>query len=141
MSLDGLPFRPSPAPPPRLPRPGCFLSCITRPPGDGTPGSPSLCAASPLARSLPLSLSPPRLSTARQFNMCSRELSPVCLFVDALHIHGCARVYDTNVCLSFKGLRSHDRLHLISAAFEDNAVHMLRFFLSLSISPDFVNDG
>lgn len=83
-----------------------------------------------------------RLSAARQFNMCSHELSPVCLFVDTSHIHGCARVYDTNVCLSFKGLRSHDRLHLISAAFEDNAVHMLRFFFfSLSISPDLGNDG
>lgn len=138
MSLDGLPFRPSPAPPLRLPRPGCFLSYITRPPGDGTPGSPiPLCRLS--TRSLSAAVS---LSAGTFYSCVSRRL--VSLTCACMNSRPCAslwtrrifmaarRVYDTNVCLSFKGLRSHDRLHLISAAFEDNAVHMLGFF---SLSP------
>lgn len=124
-------------PPLRLPRPGCFLSYITRPPGDGTPGSRSLCAASPLARCLPLSLSASTFYSCVSRRLvslaCARMNSRPCASLWTRCIFMAARVYDTNVCLSFKGLRSHDRLHLISAAFEDNAVHMLRFFFSPSL--------
>lgn len=135
MSLDGLPpFAPHP-PPRRLASHVLLAFSVVSLGLLETGRRAALPFALPLHPLAPRRcLSPPRLSAARQFHMCSRELSPVCLFVDASRIHGCARVCDTNVCLSFKGLRSHDRLHLISAAFEDNAVHMLVFFfLSLHL--------